>query len=52
MKNIYFQIVFRCARKIRKKSHLLNVTFQRNYLSCFMYHLNQEKTSKIIFFEI
>ncbi len=49
MKKACSQIVLRCARKIRKKSHLSNVTLQRNHLSCFVCHLNQEKARKITF---
>ncbi len=43
MKKINFRIVFDRFRELRKKSHLSNVTFQRNHLSCFVCHLNQEK---------
>jgi hypothetical protein len=47
MKKICFQIVFRCARRIREESHLSNVAFQRDHLSCLVCHLNQEKARKI-----
>jgi hypothetical protein len=47
MKKIDFKIVFDRVRKIRKKSHLSNVAFQQNYLSCLVYYLNQETTWRI-----
>jgi hypothetical protein len=50
-KKIDLKIIFDRARKIRKKSHLSNVAFQRDFLSCFVCHLNQEKTRRIIFHE-
>jgi hypothetical protein len=48
MKKIDFKIIFNRVRKVRKKSHLSNVAFQRDHLSCFVCHLNQEKTWRII----
>jgi hypothetical protein len=36
-------IIFDCSRELRRESHLLNATSQRNHLSCFVCHLNQEK---------
>jgi hypothetical protein len=48
-KKVDFKIVFDRARKVRTKSHLSNVAFQRDYLSCLICHLNKEKTWKITF---
>ncbi len=39
-KKLVFKIVFRRARKILEESHLLNVTSQRNHLSCLVCHMN------------
>jgi hypothetical protein len=50
MKKVCFQIVFYRVYKLRKRSHLSNVTFQWNYLSCFVYYLNQKKRKKSFFF--
>jgi hypothetical protein len=50
MKKACSQIVLCRACKLRKKSHLSNVTLQWDYLSCFDCYLNQEKTKKVIFF--
>ncbi len=44
IKKIDLKIVFDRVRRIRKKSHLSNVAFQRDHLSCLVYYLNQEKT--------
>jgi hypothetical protein len=48
MRKINSQIVFRRVRKIREKSHLSNVVFQRDHLSNLVRHLNQRKARKII----
>jgi apolipoprotein N-acyltransferase len=48
MKKVNLQIFFRRARRIRKKSHLSNVAFQRNHLSSFVRHLNQREARRII----
>jgi hypothetical protein len=48
MKEIDLKIVFDCACRIRKRSHLSNAASQRNHLSCLVCHLNQEKTWRII----
>ncbi len=48
MKKVNSQIVFRHARKIRRKSHLSNVASQRNYILSLVHHLNQRKAKKII----
>jgi hypothetical protein len=50
MKKACSQIVLCRICKLRKRSHLSNVTFQWDYLSCFVCHLNQEKAKKIILF--
>ncbi len=50
MKKVCFQIVFCRICKLREESHLSNVTFQWDHLSCFVCYLNQEKAKKIIFF--
>jgi hypothetical protein len=47
IKKIDFKIVFDRVCKIREKSHLSNVACQRDHLSCFVRHLNQEKTWRI-----
>ncbi len=44
MKKTSPQIVFDRSREIREKSHLSNVTLQRNHLSRLVNHLNKEKT--------
>jgi hypothetical protein len=43
MKKADSQIIFDRSRELRKKSHLSNVTSQRNHLSCLVCHLNQKK---------
>jgi hypothetical protein len=48
MKKACSQIVLCRARKLRKRSHLSNVTSQWNHLSCLVCYLNQEKAKKII----
>jgi hypothetical protein len=50
MKKARFQIVLCRACKLWEKSHLSNVTFQWNHLSCLVCYLNSEKAKKIIFF--
>jgi hypothetical protein len=50
MKKVCFQIVLCSACKLRKRSHLSNVTFQWDHLSCLVCYLNQEKAKKIILF--
>jgi hypothetical protein len=49
-KKVCSQIVFCRICRLRKKSHLLNVTSQWNHLSCFICYLNQEKNEKDHFF--
>jgi hypothetical protein len=49
-KKTCFQMIFCRACKLRKKSHLSNVKFQWDHLSCLVCYLNQEKARKIIFF--
>jgi hypothetical protein len=49
MKKTCSQIVLCRACKLRKKSHLSNVTFQWDHLSCLVCYMNQEKAKKIIF---
>jgi hypothetical protein len=50
MKKTCFQIISCRICKLRKRSHLSNVTFQWDHLSCFPCYLNQEKAKKSIFF--
>jgi hypothetical protein len=50
IKKACFQIVFCRICKLRKKSHLSNVTSQWNHLSCLVCYVNQEKAKKILFF--
>jgi hypothetical protein len=50
MKKPCSQIVFCRACKLRKRSHLSNVTSQWDHLSCLVCYLNQEKTKRIITF--
>jgi hypothetical protein len=50
MKKAYFQIVLCQTCKLQRKSHLSNVTFQWDHLSCLVCHLNQEEAKRIIFF--
>jgi hypothetical protein len=51
-KKLIFKSFFCRARKIREKSHLSNVTSQRNYLLSFVHHLNQRKMKKSLIIEI
>jgi hypothetical protein len=48
IKKVNFKIVFDRARKVRRELYLSNAASQRNHLSCLVYHLNQEKTWRII----
>jgi hypothetical protein len=50
MKKACFQIVFCRTYKLRRESHLSNVTSQWNHLSCLVYYVNQEKAWRIISF--
>ncbi len=50
MKKAYSQIGFCRICKLREKSHLSNVTSQRDHLSCFVCHLNQEKAKRLFLF--
>jgi hypothetical protein len=49
MKKARFQIVFCRACKLRRESHLSNVTSQWDHLSSLVYYLNQKKARRIIF---
>jgi hypothetical protein len=40
-----FKIFFDCSRELREKSHLSNVTSQRNHLSCLVCHWIKKKHS-------
>ncbi len=46
MKEARIQIIFCRSCKLRKKSHISNVTFQRDHLSCLVRHMNQKKDSQ------
>jgi hypothetical protein len=48
MKKAYSQIVFCRACKLRRESHLSNVTSQWHHLSCLVDYVNQEKAKRII----
>jgi hypothetical protein len=43
MRKNNLQIVFDRSREVRKRSHLSNITSQRNHLSCFVDHLKTMK---------
>jgi hypothetical protein len=50
MKKACLQIVFCSVCKLRKESHLSNVTSQWDHLLCLVCYLNQEKARRIISF--
>jgi hypothetical protein len=47
MKKIRIQIIFCQFCKLRKRSHISNVTFQRDHLSCLVRHMNQKKDNQL-----